>query len=171
MVKIISLKKIDSTNSYAKHLLNKGTNKNFIVTAEQQTAGRGRLNNRVWISPPGNLYASFVFNISEVNISINKTAVITSTVLKLLKDHINNLTKTNYIVIKPPNDLLVGNKKLCGVLVEIMYPFAIIGIGLNIEHSPIERAANLKDTFGIVVDPFDCVKGIYEQIDTALRNL
>lgn len=123
---------IDSTNTWAKHnahLLPR--DKMTLVTAEGQTAGRGRFR-RNWESPPGqNIYASFCFFIDKQRKDLGYIPQI----LALSAIHI--LEKLNFKVeLKWPNDLLIGKKKVAGILTETT-PISdqlcmIIGIGLNV---------------------------------------
>ena len=55
-----------------------------------------------------------------------------------------NITNEQAICTKLPNDIYYNNKKLAGVLTEIMYPYAIIGIGINICKSPLNISTSIK---------------------------
>ena len=120
---------ISSTNDY---LLRKEKNKNKdikICIAEEQTKGRGR-RGKSWISPKfKNIYFSLNSYLKKEDLSGLSIAVALS-VSKVL-------TKINVMsMIKWPNDLLVGNKKICGILIETAkvgeLTKAVIGIGINV---------------------------------------
>ncbi len=122
---------IDSTNLEAKRQLQENPNlDNLIITADSQTSGRGRRDNK-WVSPPGeNIMLSLISKaeISHEDISIFSLWLATSTV-EVLK----NLGVP--IGLKWPNDLYsLGNpsKKLGGLLIEREQKHWIIGLGLNV---------------------------------------
>lgn len=122
---------LDSTNTWAKKNIQNFSPKELtIITADAQTAGRGRFN-RTWVSPAGkNLYITFCF--FEKNLSIGNNI---SQVLALSMIHV--LEKMDFqICLKWPNDLLISNKKVAGVLCETS-PVEnltgwILGLGLNV---------------------------------------
>ena len=127
---------ISSTNDY---LLTKEKNKNKdikICIAEEQTKGRGR-RGKSWISPKfKNIYFSLNSYLKKEDLSGLSIAVALSVSKVLTKI---NLTSS----IKWPNDLLVGNKKICGILIETAkedeLTKVVIGIGINVnmEHSEL----------------------------------
>ena len=79
---------------------------------------------------------SFFYNINQINLSLKDLTKINCT---LVKKTILNFYKKK-ITIKLPNDLLVNNKKICGILQETVnkkdQKFFVIGIGINIIKSP-----------------------------------
>ena len=60
-------------------------------------------------------------------------------------EFINSILGENIIKIKLPNDMYYNSKKVAGVLIEVVYPFATIGIGINIYTSPIDTSTSLYD--------------------------
>ena len=120
---------ISSTNDY---LLRKEKNKNKdikICIAEEQTKGRGRRGNS-WISPKfKNIYFSLNSFLKKEDLSGLSIAVALSVSKVLTKINVMSL-------IKWPNDLLVGNKKICGILIETAkvgeLTKVVIGIGINV---------------------------------------
>ena len=126
--KLISLDKISSTQDWAHDLIanNKASDKTVIV-ATSQSSGRGRYR-RKWISHTGNLYASFIYKISERNpkLSYAVGVAVAETLIEFgLKPK-----------IKWPNDILIDGKKISGILIEYSQNFVIIGIGININTCP-----------------------------------
>ena len=127
---------ISSTNDY---LLRKEKNKNKdikICIAEEQTKGRGR-RGKSWISPKfKNIYFSLNSYLKKEDLSGLSIAVALSVSEVLTKINVMSL-------IKWPNDLLVGNKKICGILIETAkvgeLTKVVIGIGINVnmEHSEL----------------------------------
>ena len=120
---------ISSTNDY---LLRKEKNKNKdikICIAEEQTKGRGR-RGKSWISPKfKNIYFSLNSFLKKEDLSGLSIAVALSVSKVLNKINVMSL-------IKWPNDLLVGNKKICGILIETAkvgeLTKVVIGIGINV---------------------------------------
>ena len=116
---------VDSTNELAKKLCS-GINRKFIVTAGSQTNGKGQYG-RKWLAPHGeNLLASFVINENLVRSDFNIALSTAVAVCKLLENF--NLTPK----CKWPNDVLINNAKIAGILIEKITDFFIIGIGLNV---------------------------------------
>lgn len=123
---------IDSTQTLAKRL--KGTlnqNAMTVISADEQTAGKGR-SDKVWISPKGeNLYISFVLFVDSTPFLANAAQAACLAVTDVLQEY-----NIKDIGIKWPNDVLVNGKKIAGVLVETSMHDSkicvIIGIGLNI---------------------------------------
>ncbi len=119
---------ITSTNEIA--VQNSIKDKEFtIYLANYQTKGRGR-NNRNWYSPPGeNLYFSFILK-PKIKTSLLSVIPILAgySVLKTIERYL----KGKKVYLKWPNDLIVNNKKICGILTEYKNKTVIVGIGLNI---------------------------------------
>lgn len=122
---------IDSTNSWAKlHAHELQRDKITLVTADTQTAGRGRFK-RKWESPPGrNIYASFCFFVEGYSPHIgNIPQVLALSTAKILK------TMDFDPSLKWPNDILLSEKKVAGILAEttaLDQLCVVIGIGLNV---------------------------------------
>ena len=132
----INYDKINSTNLEAKNILLAHNVKKAVVTAEEQTSGKGRYGNK-WISKKGNLYMSLVFQVK----SYYHVKLLQFKILKLLKSVISNLLlEKTQIKVKYPNDILIQNRKVSGILVESINCYsklyAIVGIGININNSP-----------------------------------
>lgn len=110
----------------------------FSIRANEQTKGRGQFN-RVWESSPGqNLAVSFYFKPSDF--FLEKSFLISQAVAICLCEVIQKKVKGKLVQLKWPNDILVGGKKIAGVLIEnsikgdkILH--SIIGIGLNVNQS------------------------------------
>ena len=130
------LDKINSTNEFCINLIKNNISTNGIVSAEIQTNGRGRYGNK-WVSKKGNIFLSFYKKI-RLQRDIIKYQY---KVLKIVKNFlIKKGLKEQNIQIKDPNDILINNKKVCGILVESYKNnkslFVIAGIGLNLASSP-----------------------------------
>ena len=125
---LIHFEEIDSTNSYLKK--NYQTLDNFtFVSADFQSGGKGR-NDRTWESEPGqNLMLSFlVKDEGMMNQSLIISLVVATEVALLLESY-----GIKDVSVKWPNDVLVGDEKICGILAEGQLPkYLIVGIGLNV---------------------------------------
>jgi len=122
---------IDSTNAWAKKNVSSFDPEALtVVTAKEQTASYGRFN-RKWLSPPSNLCITFcVFMPTMRSDTPNIPPVLLLSVVDILEEE--ELKPT----IKWPNDILIGDKKLGGVLCETTpvngQRAVIIGLGLNV---------------------------------------
>ena len=148
---------LESTNDEAKKLISKKSR--IVVTAKKQTAGRGRLGHK-WISLDGNLFMTlgFSWKSDDTNILglISSLAVFSS--IKKYKSDCN-------IMLKWPNDVLINNCKISGILLEIIPPSkVIIGIGVNICAAP--NIDNISTTclkeHGIAVDRIEFMRPYLE---------
>ena len=154
----------DSTNEQARNLAAKGERSLHLLAADIQTCGRGQ-RGRVWHSPEKSglwfsILAAPQMTLEETTRLTVKTAI-----------GVQNFLKTVFSInatIKHPNDLLVGSKKICGILAESdsiagrTFPeFVVIGTGLNIETSFPE---DLKDTGTSVKEHYKGVIPPYEQL-------
>lgn len=124
--------KIDSTNTWAKENYQKfDRHRITLITADEQTAGRGRYK-RSWISPEKqNIYATFTFFMDPSRTDISNIPQILALAVQ------ETLIDSGFSCqIKWPNDILLKKKKLGGILCEtIADPLTIVvvlGLGLNI---------------------------------------
>jgi BirA family biotin operon repressor/biotin-[acetyl-CoA-carboxylase] ligase len=126
---------IDSTNTWAKSQLHTFDRKKItLVTAEEQTGGRGRFN-RVWTSPAQcNIYASFCFFFSLLGREQKEIGHVGQLMGISAAQALEQLNFS--IRLKWPNDLMLAKKKLGGILCEtVQQPqdiCVVVGIGLNV---------------------------------------
>lgn len=127
-IKVITLETVDSTNLYARKLIDQGQEPPFLVVANQQTAGYGRNKNRSFYSPKDSgIYMSFV----SKQLPINPGRVMAA-IGYVLTEVLNALYPQKY-KIKWINDILNSEgKKIAGSLIEIHQESMIIGIGINL---------------------------------------
>ncbi len=132
---------IDSTNSEALRLIKNGVKGNFVIVAREQTGGRGS-KGRFWQSIPGNLHMSILF---QPMVSISRLKELSFLVAVVLYETIQeSISKSSApkadIKLKWPNDVLMGGKKLAGILLESTcvggINYVIIGIGVNTHFMP-----------------------------------
>ena len=142
VIKKYYFKKIKSTNDQAIKMIKKGVNKGIIIT-EEQTDGRGQYGNK-WISLKGNLFMTIFFEINKKR----KISEFNKFNLKIIKRVIQKYIKKK-LAIKHPNDILINEKKICGILQEVIFfklkKMMIVGIGININKSP--KINKYKTTF------------------------
>ncbi|MDE6023615.1 MAG: biotin--[acetyl-CoA-carboxylase] ligase, partial [Muribaculaceae bacterium] len=131
-MEIIHLEEVDSTNAYIKREA-AGLEAPVMVVARSQTAGRGQRGN-TWESEPGkNLTFSVLIRpdsfpaISQFSIS-EATALAVSDFLRL-----NNIDSK----VKWANDIYVGDRKICGILIQhslagFNIGYSVLGIGINV---------------------------------------
>ncbi|WP_338478663.1 bifunctional biotin--[acetyl-CoA-carboxylase] ligase/biotin operon repressor BirA [Pseudomonas trivialis] len=124
---------IDSTNAEALRLVSADVQAPFIVLSEQQTAGRGR-RDRKWVSPfAQNIYYSLVLRIEGGLRQLEGLSL----VVGLAVMHALRESGVQGAALKWPNDVLVGKKKIAGILLELVGDPAdichvVLGIGINV---------------------------------------
>lgn len=143
-LRLLALESVDSTNDEARRLIEMGERGPLWVVAARQTRGRGRLG-RQWISPPGNLHASFVVSaFGEAAVAPQLGFVAGVAALSALRAATGEIGR---FALKWPNDLLLDGAKLGGILLENFSAptgdarmpaasVAIIGIGVNCAEAP-----------------------------------
>ncbi len=163
--KLVYLPSVDSTNQEVKRIASDYPN-GTVVVAEKQTAGKGRLG-RIWSSPKGTgLWFSILL---KPDISPNQIAGITLACGLGVCKAIRKYTGLNAL-IKWPNDIIIGNKKICGILTEMKaqadrISYAIAGIGINVNTTEFDedikhKATSLSVEANIAIDRVDLFKEI-----------
>ena len=170
---------IDSTNLEARRAFQQGAEDYSVYVAEQQTSGRGS-HGRSWHSPPGvGLYFSILLKPDwnpEECLNLTRLAALAAL------DAMNGLMGTRTgnppplrLQIKPPNDLLVNGRKVCGILVEsasagssVLY--AVVGFGINVNHRqfPLELSESATSLFiesGLIFDRVELLCEVLNQFD------
>src|SRR5262245_60447148 len=141
--KILHYESLPSTNTEAARLALQGAGEGLSVVADEQTAGRGRLQ-RNWLSPKGaGLYLSIVL---RPEIPLIQWPLLTFMAAVVVNDALLKACALQ-TDIKWPNDILSGERKLCGILSEAIETdegrAAVTGIGINLtaEAFPDDLAA------------------------------
>ena len=167
--KILRFESLPSTNLEAARRATEGAREGLCVVAEEQTSGRGRLG-RQWLSPKGaGLYFSLVLRPTLPQSSWPPLTLMAAVAVHdALVESCGLLTD-----IKWPNDIVAGEKKLCGILAETIDTAdgsaVVMGIGINLtEHSfPPEMQGVATSIQGISGRPVD-----YELVlQTLVQNL
>ena len=102
------------------------------LRAERQRAGRGR-QGRIWSSPPGNLYASTLVRLRPGDPAPATLGLLAAVALH---EAVCAYFRGDDLVLKWPNDLLLGGAKLSGILLERVDDAVVVGIGVNLAHHP-----------------------------------
>ena len=130
--KVLRYESLPSTNTELSRLASEGAEEGVSVVADEQTAGRGRLQ-RAWSSPKGaGLYFSVLF---RPKIAMNYWPLLTMMAAVAVYDALGEACRMQ-ADIKWPNDLLSGERKICGILAEAIDTpggrAVVVGIGINL---------------------------------------
>ena len=133
------LASVDSTNTHCRELAERGAAEGTLVVAAEQTGGRGR-HGRHWHSPPGNFYGSLLL---RPKLPLADTASLSLVIGLAALDAVEALAGRRLpIVVKWPNDLLLGRRKLAGILLEGAADadgkcaWLVAGLGVNLVSHP-----------------------------------
>ncbi len=167
--KIFSYREIGSTNDAAYKWAESGEAEGAVVVAEYQTKGRGRLG-RKWVSPRGKgAYFSVILRPDILPRELSLITLVSSlSVARTIREAVDLAA-----FIKWPNDILVNQKKVCGILTELSgetdkINFVIAGVGVNIntkkELLP-EGATSLAAEKGKEISRVDFVRALLKNLD------
>jgi len=128
--RVIAYPSLSSTNDIAKREAKKGAREGTVILAEEQTAGRGRLK-RAWLSPRGSIALSIILHPTSAQLPY--LIMVASLASARCIEKVGGLEAQ----IKWPNDVLINDKKVCGILIESdvrgsAVDYAVIGIGINV---------------------------------------
>ena len=137
-----NIEKFDEVTSTNDVAIQKSVNNSdsCVIVAKTQTSGRGRRGNK-WISQTGNLFFSQVFT---SKIAVSYLAFVTSL---SISETIKNFFPSADVAIKWPNDVLIDEKKVSGILIEVTENEAVvIGIGVNVVNNPDQDQTSYSTT-------------------------
>jgi BirA family transcriptional regulator, biotin operon repressor / biotin---[acetyl-CoA-carboxylase] ligase len=166
---------VDSTNAAAVSLARR-CQSGTVILAETQTRGRGRLS-RPWASPPGGIWMSIILK-PEIPLSqvyqINMAATVA--VCRAISSNLGLQAG-----IKWPNDLLIGEQKVCGMLMEVgaqldRLDYAVVGLGLNANNSSTDfpaqwRSTSLAEASGNEIDRCILICRVLEAMEDAYERI
>ncbi len=144
----IFLQTVDSTNNYAAKLQKEGLLRHgTVILAEEQTQGRGQRGN-VWHTGHRKQFISTVY-LETAFLSVHYHAFLNKAIA-LSVHHAIRSCGISSVVIKWPNDLLVANKKIGGILIEGILEGnrikgVLVGVGVNLESSEVFRATSFEE--------------------------
>lgn len=125
-------KEVDSTNDVARELAENGAAEGAVVIAESQRSGKGRQGKR-WISPSGGLWMTIILRPDVPPIKTPQLTLVTGVAVAKTLDEERGLD----VGIKWPNDVLIGDKKVCGILTKVKadmgaVDYVLVGIGIDL---------------------------------------
>lgn len=128
------------------------------LVAARQTAGRGR-SGRQWDSATGNLYASGLVALRPNDPPASTLALVTGIA-------VSEVIGARAVRLKWPNDVIVGDAKLAGILLERQGDLVVIGVGLNVAHHPDlpDRPSTSLAELGIVQTPDTAVAALAAEL-------
>jgi BirA family biotin operon repressor/biotin-[acetyl-CoA-carboxylase] ligase len=173
---LLQYQSISSTNDLAREMAINGAEEGTTITAQSQTAGRGR-QGRVWASPVGEgLYLSIILRpriepAQSASITLASAVAVAETLISDFHIHAD---------IKWPNDILVGGRKICGILVESaiegnQLQFLILGIGVNLAQTDFPEeisatATSILRESGLKVTPDEFLAPLLLRLDYWYRK-
>ena len=165
---IIRLKEIDSTNSYLKDKSELLQRNGLVVIAEMQVSGRGRAGRKFTSVIGNNVTFSVVLHpnlpLEEIQIFALLAGV---AVARVLENYVKNIR------LKWPNDVLVNEKKICGILLETInipdhsFPVLIMGIGLNTKGCPNDYPEELQNIVTTIESEMSPISDITSKTESA----
>lgn len=163
-----------STNNYTANVFKKGDIKcGTVILADNQTQGRGQ-RDKIWKSEP---YSSLTFSFAlegnklDVQNPLRPILVTSLAILNFLK------SKQIDASIKWPNDILIKNQKICGILIENFFSgknilFSVVGIGININQESFEdfQATSLKKIKNRDFNLSECLDSLIYQLNLVFNT-
>lgn len=185
---VIRLVRVGSTNDVAKDLAAQGASEGIVVVADEQTAGRGRLNRR-WMAPPGTcLLCSILFRPDLLPSQANRLTMLCSMAAADAVEQLAGLP----VGVKWPNDLIVESqisdlksrnwRKLAGILTETGLAgddlvFVVVGIGINVNVPPeilpglAPRATSILAEIGRQIDRSELLVALLDRVEARYKGL
>lgn len=166
---------VGSTNSECLARARAGDPGRLWITAARQMSGRGR-RGRVWTSEAGNLYASLLLidaaPMAQLPSLPLAVAVAVQAAIRSVLPH-----GSEAVEVKWPNDILIGRRKTCGILIEgERLPDGrhalVIGIGINIRHKPDAAAYGVTrlEDHGCFVSPDEVFAHLFREMASVLES-
>lgn len=176
--RVMVYQRLGSTNDKAKRLAEVGEPEGTLVIADEQTAGRGRLQ-RLWWAPPGTaLLMSLIFRPDLAPHQAQRLTMLCSLAI------CEAITGTTGLApaVKWPNDVLLRGRKVCGILTELglkgpRLAYAVVGMGININVDFSEvgelahTATSLAQELGHEVSRLELLRAILVGIDKRYARL
>ncbi|AIR89154.1 bifunctional biotin--[acetyl-CoA-carboxylase] ligase/biotin operon repressor BirA [Pseudomonas cremoricolorata] len=166
---------IDSTNAEGLRMAAQGQPTPFVVLAERQSAGRGR-RGRQWISPfAENLYYSAVLRIEGGMRQLEGLSLVVGLVVMRVLSNLN----VKHVGLKWPNDVLVADRKVAGILLELVGDPAdvchvVLGIGVNVNMQSTDQVdqpwTSMRCETGALVDRNHLVAMLSGELERELKR-
>ena len=171
-LRLIKFSNVKSTNDEAIKKIRSKKVHAGIVYSYSQTKGRGTMGKK-WISFNGNFFITIFFELKKNMTNFKEFSVLNPLILKKLLSRYTNLN----IKIKKPNDLLINNNKVCGILQETLKIekklFLVIGVGVNTIISPKSKntkAISLKESSKVMVKNLDILENLKDEYEKIFLN-
>ncbi len=171
-LRLIKFSNVKSTNDEAIKKIKSKKVGAGIVYSYSQTKGRGTMGKK-WISFNGNFFITIFFELKKNMPNFKEFSVLNPLILKKLLSRYTNLN----IKIKKPNDLLINNNKVCGILQETLKIekkiFLVIGVGVNTLISPKSeniKAISLKESSKVIVKNLDILENLKDEYEKIFLN-
>ncbi|NTV27824.1 MAG: biotin--[acetyl-CoA-carboxylase] ligase [Methanothrix sp.] len=166
---------ISSTNELAKEVARNSEN-GTVILAMIQTEGRGRLS-RPWASPPGGIWMSLIL---KPKMPLSQVHQINMAVSVAVSKSIQNLYGLD-AGIKWPNDILINERKVCGILMEVSaqvdrLDYAVVGLGINanvdVSGFPEEwKSTSIGHQLGGVISRAELIQKILLEVEAAYERM
>lgn len=136
---LLSFDSLDSTNDEAKRLAKGGGCHGAVIWAKKQSEGRGRLG-RNWVSSDGNLFVSILLQPDKAESELAQLSFVAA--VAAIEAMQPLLPDGDELSCKWPNDIILADKKLGGILLESFQsepkgkPWVVVGVGVNVEAYP-----------------------------------
>ena len=172
---VIYYPSVTSTNDIARQQALAKAPEGTAVIADRQTTGRGRLK-RAWVSPKGNIAVTIILYPARKNLQF------LTMLASLAVMHCIEKTTGLKCRLKWPNDVLINNKKVCGILLESQaasdnVDYAIIGIGINVNMKLLDYpeisaiATSLADETGEEVSRLVLLRNLFLEMEKLYLSL
>ncbi len=167
--RIYSYERVDSTMDIAYQLAEDNAPEGVVVFSEEQSLGRGRMG-RNWVSLKGKgIYLSLILRPKIPLLEAPKITLLVAVGVAQAIRKISGLAT----LIKWPNDILISNKKVCGILTELSAEldrvnFLILGVGINVNTTKDtlpKEATSVKEELGRSVSRIDLTKEVLRQVE------
>lgn len=169
-------KSLKSTSNTAKEMYETGAPHGTVILAEEQSAGRGRMD-RIWVSPSGkNILVSILL---KPEILIQKIYTLTLALALSVTENVKKMTGLK-AMIKWPNDIYLKGKKIGGILTEFGVKgqdvkYVILGLGLNVNWYPEKESlfssTSLKKEYGRELSRNELIAGILLNYEKLYGNI
>ncbi len=155
IMNFITYKSITSTNTVLKQMASENAKEWTVLIAEQQTAGKGRMNRQFYSPKNTGVYMSILL---RPKFSAVEALFITTMTAVAVADAIDELFLID-TGIKWVNDIYYNGKKICGILTEAAVnvenskiDYAVVGIGINVKTAGCDFPDKIKDIAGSIID-------------------
>ncbi|HUS91571.1 MAG TPA: biotin--[acetyl-CoA-carboxylase] ligase [Phycisphaerae bacterium] len=169
---VVCFGEVGSTNDVALEAIRQDDADGLVVLAERQTHGRGR-QGRTWLSPPGRSILLSVLLVEDAAAGAVRHDALTIAAGLAVTEAIERVTDLR-CGLKWPNDVLLDDAKVCGVLVELRREGGrlgvVLGVGINVNAAPppeeVDRPATcLAAVLGYPVERVELVRCLLERLD------